>query len=147
MLGRGPLKHKVPLLPAWFAQQKSSGRRRRRDGGCNAGMPSFLTLPSHLCPSCFAPVGVSGLTAHLRPGSFGMIKHFQMLRCTWQTGNGHPAPSAQRPGPSKAAIPPLNCRELLHDARRFTESKQGWSQVTLTPKDQAAASRGKYMPT
>lgn len=53
------------------------------------------------------------------------------------------SPSTQYSGPSKPVILPLDCWELLRDARRFTESKQGWSQVTLTPKDQAAASQGK----
>lgn len=35
---------------------------------------------------------------------------------------------------------------LLHGASMFPENKQGWGQVTMTPKDQAASFQGKYRP-
>lgn len=141
-LVRGPLKHGVPLLPARFPPAEE--RRQREMKGwrlrCWDALP-FPALPSRSLPSSFAPMGVSGLAPHLRIGSFGMMEHFQMLK-----GTQHPVLSAQGQASQRSSFL-LDCWELLRDARRFTESQQGWSQVTLTPEDQAAASQGKCMPT
>lgn len=52
----------------------------------------------------------------------------------------HPAPSTQHPACTE-------CCGLLELGCVTPVGLQGWSQVTLALKEQAAASKGKYMPT
>lgn len=82
-------------------------------------------------------------------GAEGHVDAISPCLAPWDGGGCGTAPSTQHPAPA-----PIQPRRWvpraagagLRDASRFVEREEGWSQVTPAPKEQAAASKGKYMP-
>lgn len=136
--GRSPLKQVVPLLPAWFPQQKSGGGGRRRDGARDAVMPS-PSSPSRVARASPA-LPLHGFLALKPIWGQALWGWTCITRCCGALGGQQVG--TQHPGPSEGVMLPLDSWGLLCDA----EKKQSWSQVTLTPKDEAAVSQGKFMP-
>lgn len=100
VLVRAPLKHKVPLLPARFPQQKSRGRGRWRDGGCNAGMPSQATHSPPALPPW-------GFLASQPTWGQSLLGWQSISRCLGAPGTQHPVLSAQGQASQRSSYPSI----------------------------------------
>lgn len=111
------------------------------------GCSPLPRLPKSLMPLLLHPHGV--FWPH-KPPKAGLFWDDRAFLDTWvHLANREWAPSTQGsvarakqasdPTPGLLRAAPW-CQEVHRD-------KQGWRQVKLTPKDQTAASQGKYMPT